>query len=197
METRVKPPKRPVKIGPGFAFSNLERALHECLSQRDFGAPQMEQVIEFFGGHPSICVYCGAESPRRWDHLVPVRSGGETVLGNMVPACARCDDSKQDLPVEEWWESGRRYSPASGKAEERAARLAKLRAYVAHFNYRPRKLEDRLSPEERARLERIRETARDLRTEFDDLVRVYGHRVRSERPIECVKPQNPGHQADV
>jgi hypothetical protein len=179
MDKNRKAPKRPVKIGTGFAFSLLERTLHEGLARRDFGTSHLEQVIAFFGGHPVTCVYCG-ESPQRWDHLVPVRRGGETVIGNMVPACARCDDSKQALSVEEWWTSTRRHSPASREADGQAERLAKLRAYAAHFGYEPRRLEERLTNEEEAQLQKIRRTAGSLREEIESLVRMYGQRTRTE-----------------
>jgi hypothetical protein len=179
MDTTLKVPKRPVKIGTGFAFSILDRMLHECLALRDFGTSQMELVIAFFGGHPAACVYCG-ESPQRWDHLVPVRAGGETVIGNMVPACARCDDSKQALTFEEWWTSSRRHSPAGREAEGKAERLEKLRAYAAHFGYEPRRLEERLTTEEAAHLHRIRQTAGSLREEIEALVRMYVNRTRTE-----------------
>ena len=39
---------------------------------------------------------------RRWDHVVPVAKGGDTVVGNMVIACSRCDYSKQASEFERW-----------------------------------------------------------------------------------------------
>ena len=83
----------------------VERALLNCLATRRFGLGEIEQVLEFFGFDPPECVYCGSHEVQRWDHLVPVKEGGETVLGNMVPACARCDDSKRHLSFEEWVKS--------------------------------------------------------------------------------------------
>ena len=69
--------------------------------------------MAFFGKNPPECVFCGNREVKRWDHLVPVMKGGETVLGNMVPACARCDDSKQAFPFEEWMVSDAKWSPKS------------------------------------------------------------------------------------
>jgi len=181
MVNDVRLPKAPVRIGPGFVFSNLERALYEGFARRAFGSQEMEQVIAFFGGHPATCVYCGVASPQRWDHLVPVRDGGETVIGNMVPACAHCDDSKQDLSLAEWWESAQKYSPPD-QMEERAKRLAKLQAYAAHFGYKPSRLEDRLTQEEAEHLGRIREAAKGLRNEIESLFRMYGDRTKAEKP---------------
>jgi hypothetical protein len=180
MATDLRLPKAPERIGPAFVFSNLERALYEGFARRAFGSREMEQVIEFFGGHPATCVYCGVASPQRWDHLVPVRDGGETVMGNMVPACAHCDDSKQDSSLAEWWESVQR-NLSPDQIAGRAERLAKLQAYASHFGYKQISLEDRLTPEEAARLGRIREAAKSLRNEIESLFRMYGDRTQAER----------------
>ena len=82
----AKLPRVPGRTTPGFAFSILDRAISECLSRRQFGAVEIKQVIEFFDIDPPECVFCGATPVSRWDHLVPINGGGETLLGNMVPA---------------------------------------------------------------------------------------------------------------
>lgn len=40
------------------------------------------------------CAYCGGPV-ETWDHLVPITLGGETVPGNMVPACRSCNSRKR------------------------------------------------------------------------------------------------------
>ena len=50
---------------------------------------------------------------QRWDQLVPVCKGGETILGNMVPACARCDDAKRQFTFEEFMDGSGGHSPLS------------------------------------------------------------------------------------
>ena len=47
----------------------------------------------------SCCAYCGEEASRRnrgivADHIVPVTDYGELVLGNIIPACQTCNDSR-------------------------------------------------------------------------------------------------------
>lgn len=49
-------------------------------------------LMEQFGG---CCAYCKTEPASTWDHVVPVVAGGETVPGNMVPACNSCNSSKK------------------------------------------------------------------------------------------------------
>src|SRR5687767_7943079 len=88
-------PKTPGRCTPSFAFSYVDRAIREGIGRRLFGIAEQDLAIDFFGGEPATCVYCGSVDFDRWDHVVPVRAGGETVLGNMVPACQPCDDAKQ------------------------------------------------------------------------------------------------------
>lgn len=50
------------------------------------------------------CFYCG-ESPDEQltvDHVVPLSRGGRHSIGNIVPACKRCNSSKHDRLIVEW-----------------------------------------------------------------------------------------------
>ena len=42
------------------------------------------KVLDFFDPTPHECIFCGNLDVKRWDHLVPISKGGDTVLGNMV-----------------------------------------------------------------------------------------------------------------
>lgn len=55
--------------------------------------------VEF--GH--TCAYCGADGDLHIEHVIPISKGGEHHLGNIVPACQRCNYSKRSAPVEEWY----------------------------------------------------------------------------------------------
>lgn len=57
-----------------------------------------EYLIEQFEG---VCAYCPDPSST-WDHIIPVAAGGQTVPGNIVPACGSCNSSKCDSEVFEW-----------------------------------------------------------------------------------------------
>lgn len=48
-------------------------------------------IRETFGG---CCAYCG-ELAGTMDHVVPVKRGGESRRGNLVPACVRCNSRKR------------------------------------------------------------------------------------------------------
>lgn len=57
-----------------------------------------EGLIEWAGGQ---CLYCEATATT-WDHIVPVSAGGDTVPGNIAPACASCNARKKALDVYEF-----------------------------------------------------------------------------------------------
>lgn len=58
----------------------------------------VECLMEHFEGK---CAYCGKPATA-FDHVAPVISGGETVPGNIVPACTSCNSSKKHRPLDEW-----------------------------------------------------------------------------------------------
>lgn len=125
-EPRYRP--APQRTTLSFAFSYVDRALHEGLAKRKFGADEMGEIAAFFGSQPLQCVYCGSTEVTRWDHLVAVMKGGETVLGNMVPACQKCDDSKRDLAFDEWMQSDSPSSPRSRGIADVNARIELIHA---------------------------------------------------------------------
>lgn len=166
----MKLPSAPQRTTPGFAFSILNRALLECIAVRQFGATEIREVLKFFGDDPPACAFCGAAPISRWDHLVPVTQGGDTVLGNMVPACSKCDDSKGDQPFEAWALGSAPGSPRSRGVADLEQRLAKLRDYAASYAYRPRAPHERLNAEEMRQLEVLRADLARARKDFDDLI---------------------------
>lgn len=170
-------PKVPQRTTPGFAFSMIERALSDCLADREFGQKEIAKVLAFFDTDPPECVFCGSSEVKRWDHLVPVNKGGETVLGNMVPACAPCDDSKQDRPFEKWVMSDAKESPKSRGAEDIDQRVERIKAYIQYFGYTPRNLEERLNKYELERLTTIRSRLQELKKDIEALID--GYRART------------------
>ena len=95
-------PRAPQRITPAFAFSYIERAIHEGLTLRKFGRREMDKAVRFFyRDRDPECLYRGSVDVLPWDHVMPVTQGGDTVIGDMVLACAPCDDSKQDTDFEQ------------------------------------------------------------------------------------------------
>jgi hypothetical protein len=172
----VRLPLVPQRSTPSFAFSELVRALNDCLAPRQFGQAEMQRTLQFFKMSEPECVYCGSREVHRWDHVVAISQGGETVLGNMVPACARCDDSKRDVPYEAWMSSSAAGSPKSRGVGDIAERISRIQACARHFDYTVCPLEQRLSEQENERLAQIRSRLAELRQEIDALIRDYRER---------------------
>jgi hypothetical protein len=169
-------PKPPQRITTGFAFSYVDRAIREGIADREFGKQQIAEVIAYFG-EPLCCVYCGSEEVQRWDHLVPVNRGGDTVLGNMVPACSLCDDSKQDHSFDEWMTSDAHFSPKSRGVRDIGLRIQRLRIYAAHFRYKARSLDARCDTRELQKLTDLRTKIESLRTEIEQFIREHTDKV--------------------
>lgn len=60
-----------------------------------------------FRGSAERCFYCNASllgRERHVDHMIPLSRGGRSEWSNLVVACARCNLSKADRRLEDWWE---------------------------------------------------------------------------------------------
>ena len=172
-------PKVPQRTTAGFAFSIVQRAIYESIAARQFGRAEIAEVLAFFNDEPPQCVFCGSTAIARWDHLISVFSGGDTVLGNMVPACSLCDDSKRHHPYMEWAYSDVPGSPKTRGIPDLDQRLTRIQAYVAHYEYAPQPLTTRLAPSELEELESIREVLLAARRQFEELVSAYRARTGS------------------
>lgn len=62
-----------------------------------------EQWIECMNYFNHKCCYCGAEDKLEQEHLIPVSKGGEYVNSNIIPACKRCNSSKNDKDFLTWY----------------------------------------------------------------------------------------------
>jgi hypothetical protein len=166
----VRSLKTPQRITLSFAFSYIERAILEGTARRQFGDPEKKEVLRFFGQEAPDCVYCGSLDVRRWDHLISVKRGGETVLGNIVPSCAACDDSKRDLDFRTWMLGRTPGSPTSRGVPDVRERIDRIQQYTSRFEYRNGSVEDRFTPEEAAQLTGIRTKMDELRGEIESFL---------------------------
>lgn len=156
--------KLPIKISAGLGLSIIDRAVKESFAVRCATA-DLAQLRVYFEAEGTVrCFYCDASEPNRWDHLHAVSRGGDTTPGNLVPACGRCDDSKQDRDVGEWVRSTSRHRPPETRLPELQARIL---AYQKHFAYVPVEFEQRLSPEDLSRYRRFRDEVEALRRHLE------------------------------
>jgi len=60
----------------------------------------IENLLDWTGG---LCLYC-PKPATTWDHIVPVSRGGQTVPGNMAPACTSCNSRKKAMDINDFIE---------------------------------------------------------------------------------------------
>lgn len=48
------------------------------------------------------CAYCAADRHLTMDHIIPVSRGGRHSIGNLIPACGRCNSAKRTRTIMEW-----------------------------------------------------------------------------------------------
>lgn len=169
-------PRIPQRTTTGFAFSMVERAIKEACAKRKLGQAEIQGIIDYFGNKQLQCVYCGGLEVKRWDHLLPIGKGGETVLGNIVPSCQRCDDSKRDEYFEDWIKSDAKYSPKRRNVKDIDERIGKIKAYIAKYAYKAQPLEERLDEEKRKQLDNIRSKLRKIRKDIEEFGEAYWQR---------------------
>lgn len=62
---------------------------------------QWEYTKQYFN---NSCAYCGNDKVNlEQDHLIPMTKGGNYVMGNIIPACRRCNSSKRNNDFIEWY----------------------------------------------------------------------------------------------
>lgn len=52
--------------------------------------------------YKSSCIYCGSLDSIEMDHVIPISRGGRHSIGNLVPACQKCNRNKSDKYLSEW-----------------------------------------------------------------------------------------------
>jgi 5-methylcytosine-specific restriction endonuclease McrA len=50
----------------------------------------------------SSCLYCGSKKDIQMDHIIPISKGGRHSIGNLAPACGKCNQSKGGKLLIEW-----------------------------------------------------------------------------------------------
>lgn len=101
-------------------------------------APSLDEIDEALGilemtPDDVRCVYCGDRSTE-WDHLRPLvlqlrPTGYISEIGNLVPACGKCNQSKGNKPWRTWMKGTAKRSPAQRNVAELGLKMARLERY--------------------------------------------------------------------
>jgi 5-methylcytosine-specific restriction endonuclease McrA len=70
-----------------------------CPDSRPVTERDWRNMVRIYGAR---CAYCHADSPLTMDHVIPLARGGRHAIGNLVPACGRCNASKGAALLVEW-----------------------------------------------------------------------------------------------
>jgi len=161
-----------------FARYQLRRAILESVLENRYTHDDRDDALQFFGG----CAFCGADHPSRHDHLVAVNNNGDFIRNNVVPACAKCDDSKGDEDFRTWmrWAT----SPGSLKArgftdQQIVARISKIEQWQQ--GYRPKTDEELFGPH--------LQIYRDILSRMEALVRDAQQLVHRVKPSRAASSQ--------
>ena len=99
-------------------------------------AEDIEQALEILAIDPVDlrCAYCG-DRATEWDHLRPLvknrrPTGFISEIGNLVPSCGKCNQSKGNSDWERWMRSSAaKWSPTSRRVSGTEGRIERLREY--------------------------------------------------------------------
>jgi len=138
--------KLPNRTYPALGLSITDRAVKEFFAAPRCSKSDLEEIRDYFVQNGELrCIYCGSDHPKRWDHIHPVSKGGDTIKGNLVPACSSCDDSKQDRTLDEWFSSGSEKKPPTERHEAIRETISNCQS---HFGYQPKPFLDKLTKEQ-------------------------------------------------
>jgi 5-methylcytosine-specific restriction endonuclease McrA len=112
-------------VDQGFRLYHRSKSKHRKAKQRGSTALMLtaDQLWRRWVEFDHCCAYCGTDGDMHIEHVIPISKGGEHHLGNIVPACQRCNYSKSIAPVERWYKAQPFFSDA--KWEKIQAILAK------------------------------------------------------------------------
>ena len=70
------------------------------LSANELPSKDWKRVLKEFNNQ---CAYCGNDEGLEQEHIVPLTKGGKYEVGNIIPACRRCNASKNNKDLVEWY----------------------------------------------------------------------------------------------
>lgn len=114
----------------GVAQNAFARYLLGSIDYEAFTRAEWDLIkeVEFEGA----CVYCGTVGSTTMDHVIPINRIhlGEHRLGNLVPACAKCNGKKSNTTFTDFLNAKYRDEPSQARI-----RIQGLEAHAAKFGY--------------------------------------------------------------
>lgn len=117
-------------------------------------AAEIEEALEILGMDCDTirCAYCGNVFTE-WDHLRPLvvnrrPTGFISEVANLVPACAKCNQSKGNKNWRTWMESEATHSPTRRGIKDVGQRIERLQAFEGWRKVEPLPFEQMLGAED-------------------------------------------------
>jgi hypothetical protein len=83
---------------------NKSKARKALLRNNTVEKVTVKQIDKRFRQFKNACAYCGTDSADlHIEHVIPISKGGVHGLRNIIPACPRCNFSKSNHEVHEWY----------------------------------------------------------------------------------------------
>jgi hypothetical protein len=150
---------------------------------------EIADALRILGMTPSDvrCSYCG-DRASEWDHLRPLvvdrrPTGYISEIGNLVPSCGKCNQSKGNKNWRAWMTSAVRHAPAKRQIVDIQQRMERLEAYEKWQPIRPINFNlmvgDDLYAEYWVRLDRAMEYMRECQVFAQTLRTIIGNAHRS------------------
>ena len=94
-------------VDPKFRLYHRSKAKRRKAQQRGSTALMLspDQLWRRWVQFDHCCAYCGTNGDLHMEHVIPISKGGEHHLGNIVPACQRCNYSKHTSEAQAWYRS--------------------------------------------------------------------------------------------
>ncbi len=94
--------ENPERLREGKRRNQAIRKARQCGNGGNVTRTGWLTVVASSGGK---CVYCLADCRITVDHFIPIRHGGQTIKGNLLPSCQRCNSQKGDREPRSWVEA--------------------------------------------------------------------------------------------
>jgi 5-methylcytosine-specific restriction endonuclease McrA len=94
-------------VDPDYRLYHRQKSKRRKAVMRESVGIQLkgEQIRRRFAEFDHCCAYCGVAGDLHIEHVVPISKGGTHALGNVIPACQRCNFSKAANYVEAWYQA--------------------------------------------------------------------------------------------
>ena len=119
----------------GSSSSIMKAFIYSIIPVVPPSSEEVQQALEMLGMTPDNfqCAYCGSDASQ-WNHLRPLVKGRMptgyiTEIRNLVPSCAKCNQSKGIKEWKAWMLSTAQLSPTTRGIKDIPERVKRLEAY--------------------------------------------------------------------